>query len=209
MNIVIYTVVILTIFYLLLKKFTTISSNKISKSMRILLVIGLFIHFSNCLHVCCTHFACFRGLLTCENSNCLASRFLGRPSVGAGYRSERRVRRSRHPSHVAARVSFGAGYDRKRVESRDGPAAGCRRRRHRLRAEGERPRWASFSSSIVRGQGRVRQRGGAHGRQPRVHQPLVGSHTRLEAILGVREEDAVAGRQAEAHRCVLFFLLGG
>jgi len=43
MNIVIYTVVILTIFYLLLKKFTTISSNKISKSMRILLVIGLFI----------------------------------------------------------------------------------------------------------------------------------------------------------------------
>ena len=24
------------------------------------MVIGLFIHFSNCLHVCCTHFACFR-----------------------------------------------------------------------------------------------------------------------------------------------------
>ncbi len=43
MNIVIYTVVILTIFYLLLKKFTTISSNKISKSVRILLVISLFI----------------------------------------------------------------------------------------------------------------------------------------------------------------------
>ena len=43
MNIVIYTVVILTIFYLLLKKFTAISSKKISKSVRILLVIGLFI----------------------------------------------------------------------------------------------------------------------------------------------------------------------
>ncbi len=43
MNIVIYTVVILTIFYLLLKKFTTISSKKISKSVRILLVISLFI----------------------------------------------------------------------------------------------------------------------------------------------------------------------
>ena len=43
MNIAIYTVVILTIFYLLLKKFTTISSKKISKSMRILLVISLFI----------------------------------------------------------------------------------------------------------------------------------------------------------------------
>ncbi len=43
MNIAIYTVVILTIFYLLLKKFTTISSKKISKSVRILLVTGLFI----------------------------------------------------------------------------------------------------------------------------------------------------------------------
>tara|TARA_Y100000389_G_C17383132_1_gene475473 strand:- start:390 stop:893 length:504 start_codon:yes stop_codon:yes gene_type:complete len=43
MNIAIYTVVILTIFYLLLKKFTTISSKKISKSVRILLVIALFI----------------------------------------------------------------------------------------------------------------------------------------------------------------------
>ena len=43
MNIVIYTVVILTIFYLLLKKFTTISSKKISKNVRILLVISLFI----------------------------------------------------------------------------------------------------------------------------------------------------------------------
>ncbi len=43
MNIAIYTVVILTIFYLLLKKFTTVSSKKISKSVRILLVISLFI----------------------------------------------------------------------------------------------------------------------------------------------------------------------
>ena len=69
------------------------------------------------------------------------------------------MRRSRHPSHVASRVSFGAGYDHVRVESRDGPAAGRRRRRHRLRAEGERPRRASFfSRRLVRGQGRVRQR---------------------------------------------------
>ena len=43
MNIAIYTVVILTIFYLILKKFTTISSKKISKSIRILLIIGLFL----------------------------------------------------------------------------------------------------------------------------------------------------------------------
>ena len=43
MNIIIYTLVILTIFYLLIKKFTTISSNKISKSVRILLIIGLFL----------------------------------------------------------------------------------------------------------------------------------------------------------------------
>ena len=43
MNIAIYTVVILTIFYLLLKKLTTISSKKISKSVRILLIISLFI----------------------------------------------------------------------------------------------------------------------------------------------------------------------
>ena len=43
MNIVIYTLVILTIFYLILKKFTTISSKKISKSIRILLIIGLFL----------------------------------------------------------------------------------------------------------------------------------------------------------------------
>jgi hypothetical protein len=43
MNIIIYTLVILTIFYLLIKKFTTISSKKISKSARILLIIGLFV----------------------------------------------------------------------------------------------------------------------------------------------------------------------
>ena len=41
MNIIIYTLVILTIFYFLLKKFTTISSKKISKSVRILMIIGL------------------------------------------------------------------------------------------------------------------------------------------------------------------------
>ena len=43
MNIAIYTLVILTIFYLLLKKFTTVSSKKISKSVRILLIISLFL----------------------------------------------------------------------------------------------------------------------------------------------------------------------
>ena len=43
MNIIIYTLVILTIFFLLVKKFTTISSKKISKSARILLIIGLFL----------------------------------------------------------------------------------------------------------------------------------------------------------------------
>ena len=43
MNIMIYTLVILTIFYLLVKKFTTISSKKISKSARMLLIIGLFL----------------------------------------------------------------------------------------------------------------------------------------------------------------------
>ena len=43
MNIAIYTLVILTIFYLLLKKFTTVSTKKISKGLRILLIIGLFI----------------------------------------------------------------------------------------------------------------------------------------------------------------------
>ena len=43
MNILIYTLVILSIFYLLLKKFTTISSKKISKITRILLITGLFL----------------------------------------------------------------------------------------------------------------------------------------------------------------------
>ena len=43
MNIAIYTLVILTIFYFLLKKFTTISSKKISKGTRILLIIVLFL----------------------------------------------------------------------------------------------------------------------------------------------------------------------
>ena len=43
MNIIIYTLVILTIFYLLLRKFSTISSKKISKNVRILLIIGLFL----------------------------------------------------------------------------------------------------------------------------------------------------------------------
>ena len=43
MNIAIYTVVILTIFYLILKKFTSVSSKKISKSIRILLIICLFL----------------------------------------------------------------------------------------------------------------------------------------------------------------------
>tara|TARA_B100001063_G_scaffold236116_1_gene255479 strand:+ start:150 stop:653 length:504 start_codon:yes stop_codon:yes gene_type:complete len=43
MNIAIYTLIILTIFYFLLKKFTTISSKKISKGTRILLVIVLFL----------------------------------------------------------------------------------------------------------------------------------------------------------------------
>ncbi len=43
MNIAIFTLVILTIFYFLLKKFTTISSKKISKGARIFLVISLFL----------------------------------------------------------------------------------------------------------------------------------------------------------------------
>src|SRR6056300_630717 len=43
MNIIIYTLVILNIFYLLVKKFTTIFSKKISKRVRILLIIGLFL----------------------------------------------------------------------------------------------------------------------------------------------------------------------
>ena len=43
MNIIIYTVVILTIFYFLLRFISNISSKKISKSLRVLLIIGLII----------------------------------------------------------------------------------------------------------------------------------------------------------------------
>ena len=43
MNIIIYTLVILTIFYLLLRLFSNISSKKISKSLRVLIIIGLLI----------------------------------------------------------------------------------------------------------------------------------------------------------------------
>ena len=43
MNIIIYTLVILTIFYFLLKFISNISSKKISKSLRILIVVGLII----------------------------------------------------------------------------------------------------------------------------------------------------------------------
>ena len=41
MNIIIYTVIILTIFYFLLKFVSNISSKKISKTLRVLLIIGL------------------------------------------------------------------------------------------------------------------------------------------------------------------------
>ncbi len=41
MNIIIYTVVILTIFYFLLKFISNISSKKISKGLRFLIIIGL------------------------------------------------------------------------------------------------------------------------------------------------------------------------
>jgi len=41
MNIIIYTVVILTIFYFLLRLITKISSRKISKGLRFLIIIGL------------------------------------------------------------------------------------------------------------------------------------------------------------------------
>ena len=41
MNIIIYTVLILTIFYFLLRFISNISSKKISKSVRILIIIGL------------------------------------------------------------------------------------------------------------------------------------------------------------------------
>ena len=43
MNIIIYTVLILTIFYFLLKFMSNISSKKISKGMRFLVIIGLII----------------------------------------------------------------------------------------------------------------------------------------------------------------------
>ena len=43
MNIIIYTVVILTIFYFLLRFISNISSKKISKSLRILIIIGLIV----------------------------------------------------------------------------------------------------------------------------------------------------------------------
>ena len=43
MNIIIYTVVILTIFYFLLKFISNISSKKISKSLRALIILGLVI----------------------------------------------------------------------------------------------------------------------------------------------------------------------
>ena len=43
MNIIIYTVLILTIFYFLLRFISNISSKKISKSLRVLLIIGLII----------------------------------------------------------------------------------------------------------------------------------------------------------------------
>jgi len=43
MNIIIYTVVILVIFYFLLKIITNISSKKISKGLRFIIITGLFI----------------------------------------------------------------------------------------------------------------------------------------------------------------------
>ena len=43
MNIIIYTVVILTIFYFLLRFISNISSKKISKTLRVLLIIGLIV----------------------------------------------------------------------------------------------------------------------------------------------------------------------
>ena len=43
MNIIIYTVVILAIFYLLLRFISNISSKKISKTLRVLIIIGLII----------------------------------------------------------------------------------------------------------------------------------------------------------------------
>ena len=43
MNFIIYTLVILTIFYFLLRFISNISSKKISKGLRILIIIGLFV----------------------------------------------------------------------------------------------------------------------------------------------------------------------
>ena len=43
MNIIIYTVVILTIFYFLLRFISSISSKKISKTFRVFLIIGLIV----------------------------------------------------------------------------------------------------------------------------------------------------------------------
>ena len=43
MNIIIYTVVILTIFYFLLRLITNISSRKISKGLRFLIILGLIL----------------------------------------------------------------------------------------------------------------------------------------------------------------------
>ena len=43
MNIIIYTLVILTILYFLLKFITKISSKKISKGLRILLILGFIV----------------------------------------------------------------------------------------------------------------------------------------------------------------------
>ncbi len=43
MNIIIYTLVILTIFYILLRFISNISSKKISKSLRVLIILGLII----------------------------------------------------------------------------------------------------------------------------------------------------------------------
>ena len=43
MNIIIYTVVILTIFYFLLRFISNISSKKISKTLRVLIIIGLIV----------------------------------------------------------------------------------------------------------------------------------------------------------------------
>ena len=43
MNIIIYTVVILAIFYLLLRFISSVSSKKLSKGLRILIIIGLIV----------------------------------------------------------------------------------------------------------------------------------------------------------------------